>query len=499
MSLPHHISRKSDRCASCRVPLKFLESMCDAQLQSIDFHLKRVERTIYYILDLTVSPSKTDFMKPPEEDAPTVSRLKRAAKQVTEFLRAALAAFASVCHEIRKVYCNADQEIQRMLNDGKMIKPSAPPFVAVPLDNPKRSISASRKRKKKRRQRPITAPVKDAQRAGRPKELVIDHFPAPSDEEYAFSEGRRSPSPPNVANYESDFEEAPRRISRMSTATSIPDLMEEHNASIVSNTEDEVVESEKGSEKGSEVYEEDFIKSTSMVLETIAELQLGLPPPDQQEQQVEGERRAKSAKAYRMTGKLPSGQALREELALAKLDDSKKNRKALLTDLLSRPATSAGEAARPRSAMPVSRLRANLLTRVEDGSKYSNDFEQEEEQPYNAIPCFHCNEFFRGRGRTMPSLTGNDDCWQRAQEDVSKCDSHQMPIAYKKVRIGEEIFDLSKTFLAKLQDSAGRVADGKPVFCSWKCVKKWALASCPAQHKYRTEMLINLAAGKSVR
>ena len=35
-------------------------------------------------------------------------------------------------------------------------------------------------------------------------------------------------------------------------------------------------------------------------------------------------------------------------------------------------------------------------------------------------------------------------------------------------------------------------------FCSWECVKAWALVNCTPQQKYHTDILIDVAAGYTV-
>ncbi len=70
-----------------------------------------MEKLIIYILNLCVVP-RTAIPDPPDNDDPLmVARVKKASSQAFQVLKAALNALAKLCGDIRKIYCNAEEEV----------------------------------------------------------------------------------------------------------------------------------------------------------------------------------------------------------------------------------------------------------------------------------------------------------------------------------------------------------------------------------------------------
>lgn len=461
--------------------------------------MKRVERMILYVLELTVAPSKLDNMRPPDQDVGTVARVRRASKQVTEVLRTALSAFAHLCSEIRRLYGNADQEVRRMLQEARsarfQARPSSPSRAQSRGASAKRKASA--KTKVKADQRPSSAPPAASMRLSQGHLQLISM----TGDGGGHDGGEASP----LGSYDSDFEELPRagqipqKISRATTATSIPEAVEGEEldapAASYSVAETEVEEDVHDNVSPVGQYEDDFVNAASIEIEA---------PADQrdasgQEADIRNKpSRSKGKRSKRRKEKLPVGSALKDELAVAKLQDNKLNRKSLLNELI-KPSNDMAPKRVP-SPKRMSRLRSHLQHVREQSSsiEVQQGQEMDDAARTQSKPCFHCNQLFYGKGKTMPRLSDQaGDSWQRAQEDAARSRPRLLD-PLKRVRLGADVFDLSKTFLAKLQLSAERIVDGDPVFCSWLCVKKWAIGSCPIQHRYQTEMLINMAAGTIV-
>jgi hypothetical protein len=460
-------------------PLMYLDSMRDSHLATINFHLGRVERMVLFIFDLTVSPRKTSLLQPPVEDMLTVARLKRASKQVNGFLRSALAALSQICHDIRNVYCDADKEIKRLLSECKSI---TSPTAAQPKEAVKRSQSARKSAKSKKRS--FTASSHPA--SSNAVEALIDHFPAP----------QRDFQQATIKSYASDFEESVNRSlvsGKLSNVTS-SSIPEDIRDMLQAGSDEELGQVEAEEEGNLTSYAEDFTKPASLVLE--------LKP-------LLTDAKDKPKKHQKKRAVLPSSAMLQEELDVLMMTDNKLNRQVLLHELLPRPSSAQPPRhdSQPSSAKPISKVHATLVRQLSEGSRYSTDFEladgddQDSEAmffPAAHSRCFHCDEMFQGQGKTMPRLGCDDGSWQKAQEHVSQS-AALFPNYVNKVTLGmEDVFDLSKTFLAKLQQSAHRVSEGTPIFCSWRCVKRWALGGCPLQYRYQTEILINTAAGHIV-
>jgi hypothetical protein len=81
----------------------------------IEFHAERIEKIILYILNLCVVP-RSILPDPPEVDDPmVVSRVKKASSQAFQLLKTTLSALANLCGDVRKIYCNAEEEISLLL------------------------------------------------------------------------------------------------------------------------------------------------------------------------------------------------------------------------------------------------------------------------------------------------------------------------------------------------------------------------------------------------
>lgn len=494
-----------------RMPLKDLDSIRDSQIEAIDFHMKRVERWILYLLDMAMQPSRDNPLEPPKEDVVNVNRISKAARQITEFLRNALAGFAQVCSQIRESYNKVDSEVRRMLHEAKtlhlMTEKERPKTASRPKSPTSRQKSDHEKVSSGKALRPLSAPA--ATCSSKVLSFFDDkHF----DEDNQFEEVDGNAHVEAGKSYGSDFEDAvsesKTKLSRLNSRASVHSVeddiaeeVEEKESRQTDGIEEDSGFNKSKSRSNNDSYEEDEDHEDAKQEDEYVDDRVGDGDAQLQTDQGDhnGGKKKKSKKGKKSRRVLPSGTELRESLQLAKVKDDKVARKQLLFKLLDRasPPRSNNAVGRPHTSPPRTRSPPPI-----NNSSYQSDFEfdsnldEQNDQPLPPIRmCFHCYKEVTGKGVHVPKLaTSGKESWLVAHNDLSKTNS-RYPDHLRKVEIGAEIFDLSKTFLSKLQASARNVSQGEPVFCTWECVKKWALGHCPLQHRYQTDILINMAAG----
>ncbi|RYH19289.1 hypothetical protein EON65_26280 [archaeon] len=497
------------------MPLKDLDSIRDSQIEAIDFHMKRVERWILYLLDMAMQPSRDNPLEPPKEDVVNVNRISKAARQITEFLRNALAGFAQVCAQIRESYNNADFEVRRMLLEAKtlhLMTEKERPKTAIRPKSPIRQ-KADQQKVSSIALRPLSAPattsVSKSLSFFEDRQHDTDDNHGEVDESAHVEAGK---------SYGSDFEDmvsdSKNNLSRLNSRTSVQSVqsvedyivedVEEKESRQIDGIEEESRGNRSKSRSNNDSYGEDEDhQEAKQQQEEYAKDEVG--GFDDQNELMEDQadlkasKKKKSKKGKRSRKVLPTGNELRENLQLAKVKDDKVARKQLLFKLLDRSNPPTNSTGRPYTSPPRTRSPPPI-----SNTSYQRDFEfdsnlDEQDDKHNPLPpvrmCFHCYKEIVGRGVHTPKLTtSGKESWQVAQTDLSRTNS-RFPDHLRKIEIGAEIFDLSKTFLAKLQASATNVSQGEPAFCTWECVKKWALGHCPLQHRYQTDILINMAAG----
>jgi hypothetical protein len=94
-------------------------------------------------------------------------------------------------------------------------------------------------------------------------------------------------------------------------------------------------------------------------------------------------------------------------------------------------------------------------------------------QPY---PCSQCNMMYRGKGKSLPTKLSSS--------------TRANPVA----KVGKEVNYLYLQKPQKYKFSNGRSND--KLFCSWECTRQWNAENTPVLHRYDTDQLIRIAAGK---
>lgn len=92
-----------------------MDHLLKQHFETIQFHTGRVEKLILYILNLCVVPRSYSPDPPDVDDPLLVSRVKKTSSQAFQLLKTTLDALAKLCADIRKIYCNAEEEVLALL------------------------------------------------------------------------------------------------------------------------------------------------------------------------------------------------------------------------------------------------------------------------------------------------------------------------------------------------------------------------------------------------
>ena len=131
----------------------------------------------------------------------------------------------------------------------------------------------------------------------------------------------------------------------------------------------------------------------------------------------------------------------------------------------------------------------------------------------NALRCFHCHQYFPAssvRHLPMPTVGSDEAVLERARQRQKQ--SGQRFPTFETVHVptsahaqhqwvAQQMQQQGSLIAQKVQGARrGSVALQKHdhPFCSWECVKAWALVNCTPQQKYHTDILIDVAAGYTV-
>eukprot|EP01031_Cornospumella_fuschlensis_P030037 gene30037-36275_t len=429
-----------------KMPLKDLDSIRDAHIETIDFHMKRVERWILYLLDMAMQPSKDNPLEPPKEDVVNINRISKAAKQITEFLRNALAGFAQVCAQIRESYNNVDSEVRRMLHEAKtlhlMTEKERPKTASRPKSpNRQKGDNQSKRTHEKQALRPLSAPAT----TGSSKILSFFDDNQQQDEDVnrdseVDEHGRGHVDA--IKSYGSDFEDAVSdnksklsRINSRASVRSVEDDIVEDVEEKESRQTDGIEEESRGknrSNNDSYAEDEDHEKAKQADEDEYGEEEGGEQDvgngQEQDQTSPKANKQKKSKRGKKSRKVLPSGGEIRESRQLAKEKDDKRARKQLLFKILDRTSPVKGNAGRPHTSPPRTRSPPPI-----NSTSYHSDFDfasdaDERNNKQHAAPavrmCFHCYKEVTGRGVHVPKLTTSGrESWEVAQNDLSKANS----------------------------------------------------------------------------
>ena len=111
-------------------------------------------------------------------------------------------------------------------------------------------------------------------------------------------------------------------------------------------------------------------------------------------------------------------------------------------------------------------------------TKYTKKKRRKKKEPLQPEPCTYCMKKYRGEGKTLPTKLSSG--------------SHASNPARNKPT--NEIHFLQYQKTQNFKFSKGRAND--KLFCSWECTRQWNAEHTPVLHRYDTEQLIRIAAGK---
>jgi hypothetical protein len=474
------------------------------------------------------------MVMPPEKDDPLmVERVKHTSTKAYQLLKTALGIFGQICTEIRRIYCNADADVERFFVDSRKfqkserVKPaeSKSPTRAQHGNGNKASLGSSSPVV-----RPTTAPTKMQSHTSLHPEVRIikdddDGLADDDDHEedvlYEEDAAAASSSMPKSRRSSSFAESVGEEIDDLPHESSShqhhqEEELDEEIAAAESANEASEIESDhdqhhhhhnnnnSNSGSGSGVRK----KSSSVINTSYSESKAGKSQAgyesytddtdhdDQQRQQQSGTKsKKKTSKKKKAKRKKQIVKAFldKNELMLAKMPDTKMQEKYILDTIL---------ADHSRQVVHNNHNHKHN-TNHEDTSSPSNlqDRSQTaEEEKWNKYPCCYCGKRFRGVGKIPPSIANTDKAVRDRAKSRAKKEHSLYADFQHKVTLGDDYSTMRRTFLQQIEESTKSSSSHNTdkVFCSWVCVKRWTVHCCPMQMKYQNEMLIDMAAGYAV-
>lgn len=468
-------------CAN-RIPMKYLDSMRDAHLNNIEFHLQKVERLIIYILQLTVSPVHGSQALPQADDWDLLKRIEKLMKQAHEMYRNGLLLISNICDDVQRVYVHAEDEIKMMLINRKV--PPTPKLQAVQSSNSNslRPESRAAKSSRKVNRRPRTS-------SGHKKNSKDDDNDNDNEEEKEGSETHK-----NIAaeffnfnkgddgNETGDFEEVNLKVISSPQRLNAGDYDED------GFEKDDDFEFKAAQEDQSNKQEVATVNndSKSELKESSSHSKRHVTLIEQSENQQsmhlnEGSTISRSSSRNRIR---------QDDIALARSDTNKSSNKRLLEDLLSQGSPKSRNSSPKEKPKP-----AHASFRMVNEDK---------DIPWNPVRCSCCNNRFRGDGKQLPSLVGDDTEIKKKASDAAARIDAIITNFNRRVVLGDDYQERQKELVGRLKrtssatrrvNMSGNSVMHGTTFCSWECLKRWTHAFCSLQFKYQYDKLIDIAAG----